>query len=53
MGADNHTLILDIHFLSQDDCNLLVNEITKILKENKVMTYQIKFGTSVNAGFDD
>lgn len=52
MDNDN-ILVMRIDYLTEEECIAMVNAIHKILKENGANTYQIKFGTSVNAGFDD
>lgn len=49
----DHTLILGVYNLSKEECCDLVEAVTELLKDKHVNAYQVKFGSSVNAGFDD
>lgn len=49
---DDHTLIMRFDYLTDEECVAMVNAIHKIIKENNVQTYQVKFGSSVGGGFD-
>jgi len=49
---NDQTLIMRFDYLTDEECMAMVNAIHKILKENNVQTYQVKFGSSVGGGFD-
>lgn len=47
------TLIYRMEYLSDDELEEMVKAIMKIIKENKFhQTYEMRFGSAVDAGFD-
>lgn len=50
---DDQTLIVQIDYLTEEECHELVKEIMKTMKEKRCGTYQIKFGTSIGGGFEE
>lgn len=50
----DHTLKLEIYYLTKEQCQSLLNDILHAMDNNNWdLAYQIKFGSSVEAGFDE
>lgn len=50
---DDRILKIRINYLTEEECNNMVKAIMDILHDNKIQTYEVRFGTSVDAGFDE